>query len=204
MEEQPTRCGWVTNDPLYLQYHDCEWGVPVHDDRTLFEMLILEGMQAGLSWITILKKRRAFVDAFDGFDPAILCNYEESKVAELMENEKIIRNRLKINAAISNAKAYFKLCESHGSLDQFLWSYVGFHPVKNAWAAPADVPASTPLAEKISKDLKKLGFRFVGPTIIYAFMQSIGMVNDHLTSCFCYDRIIDTQAPSPAPCGCRQ
>lgn len=188
MPEELKRCDWAAHDPLNQEYHDKEWGKPVHDDRTLFKMLILEGMQAGLSWLTILKKREAFIRAFDDFDPAVICSYGEEKVEELMQNAAIIRNRLKIHAAITNAKAYFVLCEKYGSLDRFLWAYVDNQPIKNAWKSMAEIPASTPLAERISKDLKSLGFKFVGPTIIYAYMQSIGMVNDHLTSCFCYDR----------------
>lgn len=188
MPEELTRCDWAAHDPLNQEYHDKEWGKPVHDDRTLFKMLILEGMQAGLSWITILKKREAFIRAFDDFDPAIICQYGEDKVEELMQNAAIIRNRLKIHAAINNAKAYFVLCEKYGSLDHFLWSYVDHKPIKNAWTSMSEIPASTPLAEQISRDLKNLGFKFVGPTIIYAYMQSIGMVNDHVTTCFCYNR----------------
>jgi len=188
MSDKLTRCDWAAHDILNQEYHDNEWGKPVHDDRTLFKMLILEGMQAGLSWITILKKRDAFIKAFDDFDPAIISTYGDEKIEELMQNAGIIRNRLKINAAITNARAYFVLCEKYGSLDQFLWSYVDNKPIKNAWETMADVPASTPLAEKISKDLKNLGFKFVGPTIIYAYMQSVGLVNDHMTSCFCYNR----------------
>lgn len=186
--EEIKRCDWAAHDALNQEYHDKEWGVPVHDDRRLFKMLILEGMQAGLSWITILKKMDAFCRVFDEFDPAIIRRYDEKKVAELMDNKEIIRNRLKINAAITNAEAYFGLCEKYGSLDNFLWSYVNYKPIKNAWKTMAEIPASTPLSEQISRDLKKLGFKFVGPTIIYAYMQSIGMVNDHLTSCAFYDR----------------
>ena len=188
MSDKLTRCDWAAHDILNQEYHDNEWGKPVHDDRTLFKMLILEGMQAGLSWITILKKRDAFIKAFDDFDPAIISTYGDEKIEELMHNAGIIRNRLKINAAITNARAYFVLCEKYGSLDHFLWSYVDGKPIKNAWETMSDVPASTPLAEKISKDLKNLGFKFVGPTIIYAYMQSVGLVNDHMTSCFCYNR----------------
>lgn len=183
-----TRCDWAAHDPFNQEYHDKEWGVPEHDEKRLFKMLILEGMQAGLSWITILKKMEAFCEAFDDFDPAVIRTYDEKKVAELMENTGIIRNRLKINAAITNAEAYFKLCEAYGSLDRFLWSYVNDKPIKNAWTTMEEIPASTPLSERISRDLKKMGFKFVGPTIIYAYMQSIGMVNDHLTSCAFYNR----------------
>lgn len=188
MSKELIRCDWAAHDPLNQKYHDEEWGKPVHDDRTLFKMLILEGMQAGLSWITILKKREAFIKAFDDFDPELIRNYDGKKVEELMENAAIIRNRLKINAAITNAKAYFSLCEKYGSLDHFLWSYVDGTPIINVWKTQDQIPASTPLAETISRDVKKLGFKFVGPTIIYAYMQSVGLVNDHLTSCFCYER----------------
>ena len=188
MANEIIRCEWAAHDEWNREYHDREWWIPVHNDKTLFQMLILEGMQAGLSWITILKKREAFTKAFDDFDPSIIRNYGEEKVEELMQNTGIIRNRLKINAAITNANAYFSLCEKYGSLDHFLWSYVDGKPIKNAWKTMDEIPASTPLAEKISKDLKGMGFKFVGPTILYAYMQSIGMVNDHLTTCFCYER----------------
>jgi DNA-3-methyladenine glycosylase I len=178
-----TRCGWAAREGLEQAYHDTVWGVPVHDDRALFRMLMLEGQQAGLSWSTILRKMDALNAAYDGFDPAILVQYGEDKVAELLGNPGIIRNRLKILAAIENARSYFSLCEQYGSLDQFLWGYVGGTPVVNHWESLSQVPASTPLSDRISADLKKLGFKFVGTTIVYAFLQAVGIVNDHLVSC---------------------
>ncbi|NLY47839.1 MAG: DNA-3-methyladenine glycosylase I [Clostridiales bacterium] len=180
------RCYWAGNDPMYVDYHDNEWGRPVHDDIKLFEMLILEGMQAGLSWITILKKRDAFRKAFDGFDPYKVSVYDDEKIQELLANEKIIRNRLKINAAVSNAKAFIKVVEEFGSFDKFIWGYVNYRPIINQWEKISDMPARTPLSDKISKDLAKRGFKFVGSTIIYSFMQAVGMVNDHTTDCFAY------------------
>jgi len=188
MEDYIKRCDWATRSDLEREYHDHEWGIPEHDDKRLFKMLILEGQQAGLSWATILSKREALCEAFDDFDPAILATYDAQKVESLMKNSRIIRNRLKINAAISNAKAYFGLCEDYGSLDHYLWSYVNGKPIVNAWENMDQLPANTLLSDKISKDLKKRGFKFVGSTIIYAFMQSIGMVNDHLISCAFYKR----------------
>lgn len=184
-----TRCAWAGDTPIYVSYHDNEWGRPVHDDNRLFEMLILEGMQAGLSWITILKKREAFREAFDGFDPEKVALYDEAKIQELLANEKIIRNRLKLNAAVTNARAFLKVQEEYGSFHQFLWAYVDGTPIQNHWERLEQVPAKTPLSDQISRDLKKLGFKFVGSTIIYAYMQSIGMVNDHITSCFVYEEI---------------
>ncbi len=184
------RCPWAGNIPIYIDYHDNEWGRPVHDDVRLFEMLILEGMQAGLSWLTVLKKREAFRQAFEGFDPDKVAAYDEQKIQELMANEKIIRNRLKIEAAVSNARAFLQVVKEYGSFDRFIWGYVDYTPISNHWERMEDLPARTPLSDKISKDLKKLGFRFVGSTIIYAFMQAIGMVNDHLTNCFAYDEMM--------------
>ena len=180
------RCDWACKTEIEQVYHDKVWGRPCHDERELFKMLILEGQQAGLSWLTILKKMPAMEIAYDNFDPEILANYGEEKIAELMQNPAIIRNRLKIKAAINNAKRYFELCEEGTSLDAYLWTFVDYQPIINTWASSAEVPASTPLSEKISKDLKKRGFQFVGPTIIYAYMQAIGMVNDHLVSCDFY------------------
>ena len=179
-----TRCGWVNDDPLYIAYHDEEWGVPFHDDRRLFEMLVLEGAQAGLSWYTILKKRDGYRRAFDGFDPERVARYDERKVASLLQDPGIVRNRLKVQAAIGNARAWLDLRESGVRFSNFLWDFTGGKPVVNAWRRVEDVPASTPASEAMSKALKKLGFRFVGPTICYAFMQAVGMVNDHVTSCF--------------------
>ena len=181
---EKTRCVWAGELPVYVDYHDHEWGRPARDDNKLFEMLILEGMQAGLSWITILKKREAFRAAFDGFDPVKVAQYDEAKVEALLKNEGIIRNRLKINAAVTNAKAFLEVQKNHGSFQRFIWAYVNNTPIQNHWARMEDVPASTPLSDQISKDLKKLGFKFVGSTIVYAFMQAIGMVNDHTADCF--------------------
>ena len=172
-----------------MQYHDREWGVPEHDDRKLFEFLILEGAQAGLSWLTILKKRQAYTEALDGFDALRIAGYGDAKVAELLSNKGLVRNRLKIAATIRNAGAYLSLREEFGSFDSYLWSYVGGRPKKNAWTAPGEVPAKTAASEAMSKDLAKQGFKFVGPTICYAFMQATGMVNDHLVDCFRYDEV---------------
>lgn len=183
------RCPWAGNDQIYIDYHDNEWGRPVHDDRKLFEMLILEGAQAGLSWITVLKKREAYRQSFDNFDPSKVSQYDDAKVSELMNNPGIIRNRLKIQSTITNAKAFLEVVKTHGSFDKFIWAYVNNQPIDGQPKTLADVPASTPLSDKISKDLKKLGFKFIGSTIIYAFMQSIGMVNDHLSDCFVYEKI---------------
>ena len=176
--------------PIYQDYHDFEWGRPVHDDRKLFEMLILEGAQAGLSWITVLKKREAYRIAFDGFDPNIVALYDDAKIEKLMANEGIIRNRLKINAAIVNAKLFLEVQKQHGSFDKFLWQYVDNKPIVGHFEKIEDVPATTPISDKISKDLKKMGFKFVGSTIIYAFMQATGMVNDHFTDCFVYKELL--------------
>lgn len=189
--KEKIRCSWPENNPLYLAYHDNEWGRPVHDDFKLFEMLILEGMQAGLSWITVLNKRDAFRQSFDGFDFNKVALYGDEKIQELMANEKIIRNRLKINAAVSNAKAFLRVREEYGSFDKFLWGYVDYKPITGHWENHNSTPTSTPLSDKISKDLKKMGFKFVGSTIIYAFMQAIGMVNDHLTKCFAHSDILN-------------
>ena len=180
------RCAWCGTEQIYVDYHDKEWGVPLHDDRRLFEMLILEGMQAGLSWITVLKKREAFREAFDNFDVKKIAKYTEEKVEELMQNEKIIRNRRKITAAIDNAKAFIEIQKEYGSFDKFIWSYVDDKPIINRFKKLEEMPANTPLSDKISKDLKKRGFNFVGTTIIYSFMQAVGMVDDHITSCFCH------------------
>jgi DNA-3-methyladenine glycosylase I len=178
------RCPWPTGDPLMVSYHDREWGVPVHDDRTLFEFLILEGAQAGLSWTTILRKREGYRAAFDGFDPAKVARYGPDRVAALLADPLIVRNRAKVAAAISNAQAFLAVQEEHGSFDRYIWSFVDSRPLHNAWTRLEEIPAVTPLAETISRDLKKRGFRFVGPTIVYAHMQATGMVNDHLVSCF--------------------
>jgi len=180
--EDKKRC--FGNTPLYADYHDNEWGRPVHDDNKLFEMLILEGTQAGLSWETVLKKREAYREAFDGFDPKKVALYGDAKVEELMGNAGIIRNRLKINAAVVNARLFLEIAEKHGSFDKFIWAYVDGTPVTGHWRTFQDMPATTPVSDRISKDLKKMGFKFVGSTIIYSFMQAVGMVNDHLLDCF--------------------
>lgn len=180
------RCDWANRSSLEQSYHDNEWGRPVHDDAKLFEMLILEGKQAGLSWSTILAKRETLRKAFDNFDPAILVTYSQEKIDALMSDQGIIRNRAKINAVVANARAYFALTAQYGTLNEFLWRYVDYQPIINCWSEISQVPAKTALSDQISKDLKKIGFKFVGSTTIYAFMQSIGMVNDHLTACFLY------------------
>ncbi len=180
------RCSWATTD-LYKEYHDKEWGKPAHDDNKLFEMLILEGMQAGLSWITILNKRDAFREAFDNFDYKKIALYDDSKIEELMQDKGIIRNRAKINSAVINAKRFIKIQEQYGSFDSFIWSYVDNKPICNHFCNESEIPSKTPLSDQISKDLKKLGFKFVGSTIIYAYMQAIGIVNDHVKNCFLYE-----------------
>jgi len=177
------RCPWCGDDPLYVAYHDTEWGVPCHDERSLFEFLILEGAQAGLSWITILRKRENYRRAFHNFDPARIARYGEKDVARLLGDAGIVRNRLKIAASIDNARATLKLYEQGGSLDQLLWAFVDGRPRINRWRSLAEVPAITAEAEALSKELKRRGFRFIGPTVIYAHMQATGMVNDHLVSC---------------------
>ena len=181
-----TRCAWTANDPYLSDYHDKEWGRPLHDDQKLFEFLTLEGMQAGLSWLTVLKKRENFRQAFDQFDPAIVAQYDEEKFDQLMANPGIIRNRLKIRGAILNAQLFLNIQATHGSFDDFIWGYVGGQPIINHIEDINDMPATSPLSDQISKDLKKMGFKFVGSTIIYAFMQATGMVNDHTMDCFLY------------------
>ena len=178
------RCAWSTNDPQYIKYHDEEWGVPIYDDRRLFAKLILDGAQAGLSWITILRKRDNYYRAFDNFDPELMARYDDAKVAALLQDPGIVRNRLKINAAIKNAQAYLAIMETQGSFADFLWDFVAGRPVQNQWTSLAQVPAETPQSQAMSKALKEAGFSFVGPTIVYAFMQAVGLVNDHLVTCF--------------------
>ncbi len=180
------RCPWAGQEEIYIRYHDLEWGRAVHDDRLLFEFLLLEGMQAGLSWITVLKKRENFRRAFDGFDPDAIAGYTEKDSERLLADAGIIRNRLKIAAAIVNARAYLKVKAEYGSFDKYIWQFTGGQPIVNHWSDASEVPAETELAQKMSKDLKKRGFKFVGPTICYAFMQATGMVNDHLTTCFAH------------------
>lgn len=178
------RCSWANPaNPLYLDYHDREWGVPCHDETRLFEMLNLEGAQAGLSWETILNKRAHYRRVFDGWDAEKIARYDETKVAALLADPGIVRNRLKVAAAIANARAYLKLRADEGGLDPFLWKYVDGVPIRSGWRSPAEVPARTALSERLSKDLARRGFKFVGPTIIYAYMQAIGMVDDHLPGC---------------------
>ena len=178
------RCGWCGNDPLYVEYHDKEWGVPVFDDRKLFEMLVLEGAQAGLSWITVLRKRENYQKAFDNFVVEKVARYNDKDVERLLGNTGIVRNRLKIESTIRNAQNILAVRDKHGSFSDFLWSFVDNSPIQNAWHSLAEVPASTKESELMSKEMKRLGFRFVGSTICYAFMQSVGMVNDHLTDCY--------------------
>ena len=178
------RCAWCGIDPLYLAYHDHEWGVPLHDDRRLFEMLVLEGAQAGLNWLTILRKREGYRRAFDGFDPERIARYDDRDIARLLADPGIVRNRLKIAAAVRNAQGFLTIQERHGGFGAFLWRYVDSVPKQNGWRSLTEVPARTPEAEAMSRDLKRLGFGFVGPTICYAFMQATGMVNDHVTDCF--------------------
>ncbi|PLT28486.1 DNA-3-methyladenine glycosylase I [Peribacillus deserti] len=183
------RCGWVNQDPLYMNYHDHEWAVPIHDDRLLFEYLNLEGAQAGLSWYTILKKRENYRIAFDNFDVNKILKYDEEKIELLMNNKGIVRNRLKIRAVISNAEAYQKVAAEFGSFHSYIWSFVDGEPIQNHYKELSEVPAVTEISDRMSKDLKKRGFKFVGSTICYAFMQAVGMVNDHLTTCGCYKQV---------------
>ncbi|MEW9698706.1 DNA-3-methyladenine glycosylase I [Paenibacillus sp. SI8] len=181
-----TRCGWVNSDPLYIDYHDHEWGVPIHDDRHLFEMLNLEGAQAGLSWYTILKKREHYREAFDHFDPQLIADYNDNKLTELLQNPGIVRNRLKVAAVVQNAKAFLQVQREFGSFDRYIWGFVGGEPLFNHWDELSQVPAKTEQSDAMSKDLKKRGFKFVGSTICYAYMQATGMVNDHTKACFRY------------------
>lgn len=181
-ENSLNRCGWAGSDPLYVAYHDQEWGVPLHDDQRLFELLILEGAQAGLSWITVLKRREGYRRAFDNFDPARVAVFDGEKQAELLIDAGIIRNRLKIDSAVTNARAFLDVQAAFGSFDAYLWRFVDGQPLQNRWQRA--VPASTPLSDRLSKDLKQRGFRFVGTTICYAYMQAVGMVNDHTVDCF--------------------
>lgn len=184
MPKEKQRCGWVTSDPIYLDYHDQEWGQPVYDDRKLFEFLILEGVQAGLSWITVLKKREHYRKVFAEFDPVKIARFSDKKIEELLRDPGIIRNRLKVNAAVQNAKSYLKVCDEYGNFSDYIWQFVGGKPIKNHWQSLDEIPVSTDISNAMAKDLKKRGFKFVGSTICYAYMQAMGMVNDHLTSCF--------------------
>jgi DNA-3-methyladenine glycosylase I len=185
------RCPWATSE-LYVQYHDQEWGVPVRDDRLLFEFLVLEGAQAGLSWETILKKRERYRIAFDQFDPAVIARYGKKKHLALLSDAGIVRNRMKIDAAIQNAKAFLAVQKEFGTFAEYLWAFVGHQPKQNAWKSLKDVPAHTPESNAMSKDLQRRGFKFVGPTICYAFMQAVGMVNDHLVGCFRHSELAKT------------
>jgi|TARA_B110000305_G_C19403854_1_gene621619 DNA-3-methyladenine glycosylase I len=184
-----SRCAWAGDNPLYQKYHDKEWGVPLHSDKKLFEFLILEGMQAGLSWITILKKRQAFREAFDGFDFNKVAKYPDRKIEQLLNNPDIIRNKLKVNAAVTNAQAFIRIRKEFGTFNQYIWQFVDHRPLQNSWKNLQELPAKTALAETITRDLKKRGFSFVGPTIVYSHMQATGMVNDHTTDCFRYQEI---------------
>ena len=183
------RCGWHGEDPLYVDYHDTEWGVPVHDDRTLFEMIVLDGAQAGLSWITILKRRDSYREAFDNFDARKVAAYDDKKIAELLENPGIIRNRLKVNSAVRNAKAFLEVSEEFGTFDKYIWQFVGHGPIQNSRKSLKEVPPTSRESDAMSKDMKKRGFSFVGSTICYAFMQAAGMVNDHIVDCFRYEEV---------------
>lgn len=180
------RCPWCGTDPLYVAYHDTEWGVPVYDDQLLFEFLVLESFQAGLSWLTILRKRENFRKALDGFDYHKIARYSDTKLNQLMNDSGIIRNRLKIEATVTNAQAFIQVQQEFGSFSKYIWGFVGGEPIQNHWKTLQEVPATTSLSDQISKDLKKRGFKFLGSTVVYAHMQATGMVNDHLTSCFRY------------------
>ncbi|MCW9013680.1 MAG: DNA-3-methyladenine glycosylase I [Gammaproteobacteria bacterium] len=182
------RCDWVTDNELYRQYHDQEWGVPSYDDQHLFEMLILEGAQAGLNWITILKKREGYRKAFDNFDAQKMSRYSQNKIDRLLQNPAIVRNKLKVNAAVNNAKACLRVVEEFGSFSDYIWQFVNGKPINNRWKKIADVPVTTAESDAMSKDLKKRGFKFVGSTICYAYMQAVGMVNDHTMDCFRYKK----------------
>lgn len=183
------RCEWAGVDPLYVSYHDEEWGVPVHDDRKLFEFLILEGAQAGLSWSTILNKRENYRRVFDNFEPTVVAGYDEAKIAVLLADPGIVRNRLKVNAAVRNARSFVDIQREFSSFDAYVWSFTGGRPIVNAWKTLRQIPAETAESRALSTDLKRRGFTFVGPTIMYAFMQAVGMVNDHVVGCFRYEEI---------------
>jgi DNA-3-methyladenine glycosylase I len=183
--QKVTRCAWAGDDPLYVAYHDHEWGVPVHDDRRLFEFLVLEGAQAGLSWLTILRKRERYREVFAGFDPAVVARFDEEQVAALLADPGIVRNRLKVRGAVQNARAFLAVQEEFGSFARYLWGFVDHAPVVNRWPELAAVPARTVVSDALSRDLKRRGFTFVGSTICYALMQAVGLVNDHTTDCFC-------------------
>lgn len=192
MTAEITRCGWVHDDPLEIAYHDYEWGVPVHDDTRLFEFLILEGAQAGLSWITILRKRESYRIAFDQFNPETIVQYDAQKIETLLANPGIVRNRLKIAAAIQNARAFLTVQEQFGSFDAYIWQFVDGKPIINTWHTQSEVPAETVTSQTMSRDLRRRGFKFVGSTICYAFMQACGLVNDHTIDCFRYHELLSS------------
>ena len=183
------RCEWAGSDPLYIEYHDKEWGVPVHDDRKIFEMLVLEGAQAGLNWLTVLRKRENYRKAFDNFDPRKVAKYDNEKFQKLLATEGIIRNKLKIRSVIQNARAFLEVQKEFGSFNAYIWQFVGGKPIRNSWKSLSELPAQTAESEAMSKDLKRRGFSFVGPTICYAHMQATGMVNDHVVTCFRYKEV---------------
>ncbi|MGC9342609.1 MAG: DNA-3-methyladenine glycosylase I [Bacteroidales bacterium] len=189
MNENSLRCEWCGNDPLYIKYHDEEWGVPVHDDRKHFEFMILESAQAGLSWITILRKRENYRKAYDNFDPEKVARYDEKKISELLDNEGIVRNKLKIRSSVSNAKLFLEIQKEFGSFDKYFRSFLGKDRIVNHFKKLSDLPAKTEISDRISKDLKKRGFKFMGSTIVYAHMQAAGLVNDHVTGCFRYSEV---------------
>ena len=190
MARKITRCEWCGNDPLYIKYHDEEWGMPEHDDKKLFEMLLLEGAQAGLSWITVLRKRENYRKAFSNFNPNRIAKYDKKKINELLNNPGIIRNKLKINAAIINAQCFLKVKKEFGTFDDYIWQFVNHEPVINKFKSLSELPATSEASETMSKDLKNRGFKFIGPTICYAFMQACGMVNDHVVNCYRYKQVI--------------
>ena len=191
METTQQRCGWCIGDALYEDYHDREWGVPEHSEQRLFEFLILEGAQAGLSWITVLKKRECYRRVMNEFDPIVISGWGEEKISALMQEAGIIRNRRKLQSTVENARAFLRIQDSYGGFDNYIWRFVEGETVQNTWASLQEVPAQTPAAIQMSKDLKKQGFAFVGPTICYAFMQAVGMVNDHIVSCFRHQELRD-------------
>jgi DNA-3-methyladenine glycosylase I len=201
MNAKKNRCTWATSDPLYEKYHDKEWGVPTHNDRKLFEMLLLEGAQAGLSWITILKKRENYRKSFDNFDPEKIAGYTGKKIERLLKDEGIVRNRLKVEAFVLNAKAFLEVRQEFETFDRYIWRFVGGVPKLNARRTLKDIPATTPESDAMSRDLKGRGFKFVGSTICYAFMQAVGMVNDHTTGCFRYRNLAKVNATTQRPAG---
>lgn len=186
---EKTRCAWCGTDPLYVAYHDEEWGVPVRDDRTHFEFLVLESAQAGLNWLTILRRREGYRQLYDGFDPEKVARYDEKKIREMVQDPRIIRNLRKIEASVNNARRFLEVQEQYGSFSNYLWSFVDGQPIVNAYREVADIPAETPLSRRIAKDLKQKGFQFLGPIVVYSHLQATGLVNDHVTSCFRYQEL---------------